>query len=79
MPHFPDAFLMLYWFFTDSLPMLYQCITFTDALLMLYWCFTDALLMPYLAHQVQRMMPGGLMVMGIFFFCPSEQVPIETN
>jgi len=28
------------------------------------------------AKEVQRMMPGGLMVMGIFFFCPSEQVSV---
>jgi len=26
------------------------------------------------AKEVQRMMPGGLMVLGIYFFCPSEQV-----
>ena len=24
--------------------------------------------------QVERMMPGGLMVMGLFLFCPAEQV-----
>ena len=28
------------------------------------------------AKEVQRMMPGGLMVMGIYFFCPSEQVSV---
>ena len=28
------------------------------------------------AKEVQRMMPGGLMVMGIFFFCPAEQVSV---
>ena len=26
------------------------------------------------AKEVQRMMPGGLCVMGVFFFCPSDQV-----
>jgi hypothetical protein len=28
------------------------------------------------AKEVQRMMPGGMMVMGIYFFCPSEQVAV---
>ena len=28
------------------------------------------------AKEVQRLMPGGLMVMGVFFFCPAEQVSV---
>ncbi|EKX37389.1 hypothetical protein GUITHDRAFT_116505 [Guillardia theta CCMP2712] len=43
------------------------------------WSSVDESWMFEHAREVQRMLPGGLMVMGIYFFCPTDQVGAKAN